>query len=239
MLRSLAIGIVALLVLVPCASAATTSSARAALEMRLPEAKLTNVTLADALDFLRDIGGANIIVDWKALDALNIGKDTPININLHSVRLAKVLSLVLSEAAPGDLLTFYVDENVIQITSRAEADKKLIVIVYNVMDLLAEQDPFEPLQLSDTFLSSGGPQVQGGSGTGGNTSATIFSGNAGTATTITKQEEADKLIKLIETIIRPDIWKTNGGVADIEYYNGNLIVSAPRSIQEAIGGPVD
>jgi hypothetical protein len=239
MLRSLMISIVALLSLAPCAGAATTATARAALEMRLPEAKLTNVTLADALDFLRDIGGANIIVDWKALDALNIGKETPININLHSVRLAKVLSLVLSEAAPGDLLTFYVDENIIQITSRAEADKKLIVIVYNVEDILAQQEPFEPLQISDTFLSQGGPQVQGGSGTGGNTSATIFSGTAGTNTTVSKEDEANKLIKLIETIIRPDIWKDNGGVASIEYWNGSLIVSAPRSVQEAIGGAVD
>lgn len=237
MLRSSLIGIVALLMLAPCAGAAST--ARAALDTRLPEAKLTNVTLSDALDFLRDIGGINILVDWKALDALNIGKDTPININLHSIRLGKVLSLVLSEAAPGDLLTFYIDENVVEITSRAEADKKLIVIVYNVQDILAQQDDFEPLQLSDTFLSQGGPQVQGGSGGGGNTSATIFSGTAGTSTTISKEDEANKLIKLIQTIIRPDIWKTNGGVADIEYYNGNLIVSAPRSVQEAIGGPVD
>jgi hypothetical protein len=237
MLRQMIIGSVALLLVAASAPAASTASA--ALEMRLPEAKLTNVTLADAIDFLRDIGGANIIVDWKALDALNVGKETPINLNLHSVRLAKVLSLVLSEAAPGDLLTFYVDQNVIQITSRAEADKKLIVIVYNVEDLLAQQEPFEPLQLADTFLSQSGPQVQGGSGTASSSSPTIYSGTAGTSTTISKEDEAAKLIKLIETIIRPDIWKDNGGVANIEYFNGNLIVSAPRSVQEAIGGPID
>lgn len=230
-------GLVCLLMLSPRAMAA--GNARAALETRLPEAKLTNVTLVDAIDFLRDIGGANILVDWRALDALNIGKETQINLNLHGVRLAKVLSLVLSEAAPGDLLTYYIDDNVIQITTRAEADKKLIVIVYNVEDILSQQEPFEPLMITDTFLSQGGPQVMGG--TGGNASSpTIYSGNSSTGTnTLSKEDEAAKLIKLIETIIRPEIWRDNGGVANIEYFNGNLIVAAPRSVQEAIGGPVN
>jgi hypothetical protein len=229
-------GIFALLLLASHATAAST--ARAALEKRLPDAKLTNVTLADAIDFLRDIGGANIIVDWKALDALNISRETQINLNLHSVRLAKVLSLVLSEAAPGDLLTFYVDDNVIQITSRAEADKKLIVIVYYVEDILDQQTPFEPLMIQDNFLSQGGPQVTGGS-TANSSSPTIYSGTSANTNTVSKEDEATKLIKLIETVIRPEIWKDNGGVADIEYYNGNLIVSAPRSVQEAIGGSIN
>jgi len=231
-------GIFAILLLASHATAAST--ARAALATRLPEAKLTNVTLADAIDFLRDIGGANITVDWKALDALNISKETQINLNLHSVRLAKVLSLVLSEAAPGDLLTFYVDDNVIQITSRAEADKKLVVVVYYVEDILDQQTPFEPLMIQDNFLSQGGPQVMGGTGGQQGGAPTIFSGSTGTGTnTVSKEDEAAKLIKLIETVIRPEIWKDNGGVADIEYYNGNLIVSAPRSVQEAIGGSVN
>jgi len=236
MLRKTLIGILGLLMVASSAPAAST--ARAALDMKLPEAKLTNVSLSDALDFLRDIAGVNLIVDWKALDALNIGKETPINLNLHDVRAGKVLSLILNEAAPGDVLTYYVDGNVIEVTSQAEADKKLIVIVYNVEDLIDQNQPFEPLMITDSFLSQGGIQVS--TGTGGSSSAgTVFSGTSSNPQTVTKEDAAAKLIKLIESIVRPEIWKDNGGVANIEYYNGNLIVSAPRSVQEAIGGPVD
>jgi hypothetical protein len=31
----------------------------------------------------------------------------------------------------------------------------------------------------------------------------------------------------------------NGGKGTIRFFNGNLIVTAPRSVHEAIGGPVD
>ncbi len=44
---------------------------------------------------------------------------------------------------------------------------------------------------------------------------------------------------LIEAIIDPDIWKDAGGTASIRYFNGMLVITAPRSVQEAIGGEYD
>ncbi|MBV8781493.1 MAG: hypothetical protein JO353_08860 [Phycisphaerae bacterium] len=44
------------------------------------------------------------------------------------------------------------------------------------------------------------------------------------------------MIDLIEAIVRPDIWKAKGGPADIRFFNGSLIVTAPRSVHEAIDG---
>jgi hypothetical protein len=41
---------------------------------------------------------------------------------------------------------------------------------------------------------------------------------------------------MIRETVRPEIWRENGGAASIRFYNGNLIVTAPRSVQEAIGG---
>jgi len=38
------------------------------LNATLPEVKFDGVSLADAIDFLRDVSGANIIVNWKALE---------------------------------------------------------------------------------------------------------------------------------------------------------------------------
>ena len=45
--------------------------------------------------------------------------------------------------------------------------------------------------------------------------------------------------KLREMGLQPDIWQINGGTATIRFFNGSLIVTAPRSVHEALDGPVD
>ena len=214
-------------------SALAVSSTRAELSMRLPQAKLDNVTFSDALDYLRDVAGLNIHVDWKSLQAANVSKDAEINLNLHDVSAGKVLSLVLSEAGPGDLLTFYIDQNVLEITTRQTADQQMITVVYYVQDLIQPNETFN-YQIQN--IASGSAQVTGSGGSGSSTS--FQSGQSGNQTGNTQDKE-DALIKLIETVIRPEVWKDNGGAATMSMWNGNLIVTAPRSVQEAIGGPVD
>jgi len=201
------------------------------LAARLPSAKLDNVPFADAIGFLRDVAGVNVTVDWKALEGLNISRTTEINLNLHDVSAGKVLSLILSQAGPGDLLTYYIDQDVVEITTRAVADQKMITVVYYVMDLLQPNDTF-----NYTIQSiSGGTAQVGGSGGGGGTT-TIGQNNSNTSQNITMDTKAQALIKLIETVVRPEIWRDNGGPASMEFWNGNLIVTAPRSVQDAIGG---
>jgi hypothetical protein len=54
----------------------------------------------------------------------------------------------------------------------------------------------------------------------------------------TSDQKGQELVDLIKSVIRPNIWTDNGGNATIKYFNGKLIVTAPVSVQEAIGGPV-
>jgi len=208
-------------------------STRAALSARLPAAKLDNVPLGDAIDFLRDVAGVNINVDWKSLEAANITKETQINLNLHDVSAGKVLSLILSQAGPGDLLTYFIDQNVVEITTRLVADQQMITVVYYVQDLLQPNDTFD---YTVSNIGGGSAQVTGGGG--GSGSSTLSAGQNSTQGK-TAGDKADQLIKMIETVVRPEIWRDNGGTASMAYLNGNLIVTAPRSVQEAIGGPVD
>ncbi|HZK81658.1 MAG TPA: hypothetical protein VFC46_11335, partial [Humisphaera sp.] len=57
--------------------------------------------------------------------------------------------------------------------------------------------------------------------------------------TPTREDRAKSVVDLIMAVIQPEIWQENGGKAAIRYWNGNLIVTAPRSVQEAIGGAWD
>jgi len=80
--------------------------------------------------------------------------------------------------------------------------------------------------------SSGGQQgIFGGSGSGGNQNRE--------APGRSKQERATDLMDLIRAVIQPDVWQENGGKASIRFYGGSLIITAPRAVHEAIGGPLD
>ena len=67
----------------------------------MPSLNLAGVTLNDAIDFLRDISNANFHVNWPALEAIGVSKQTPVNIRLRNVSMRKVLTLLLSESDAG------------------------------------------------------------------------------------------------------------------------------------------
>lgn len=219
------------------------------LDATLPQMKFTNVALGDVIDFLRDVSGANIHVTWRALEEAGVTKDTNVNVNLRGVSMRKALDLVLGDAAGGNTLTYYVDQNVIEVTTRQLADAKMITRIYPVQDLIMEIPDFAG---PDFDLSSASNQANNSNGTG-NSGSSGSSGSNGSGTGLfpsnststdkdqvkSKKDRAEELVQLIMDIIRPDIWQANGGRASIRFFNGNLIVTAPRSVQEAIGGTMD
>ena len=219
------------------------------LSTRLPELNFQGVTFNDALDFLRDVSGANITVNWKALEGTGVTRDAQINLHLTGITLRKALEMVLTEASGGDTLSYVVDQGVIEITTRDLADHMMVTRVYPVEDLLMVVPDFTDapqfsLDASQNQGNSGGSGASGSGGVGqGGVSNQLFGNtgttNANTQQMKTKEERAQELVDLIEAVVSPDIWKEQGGPATIRYYNGMLVVTAPRAIQEAIGGDYD
>jgi hypothetical protein len=206
----------------------------------------SNVPFKDAIDFLRDVSGSNIHVNWKAIEAAGITPDTAINIKLRQVLLQKVLGLLLSEASGGMELAFYIDDGVIEITTREIADNTMYTVIYPVRDLLVEPPQFiEPPQFDLSYASSRGQA--GGSGSRGSSSGGGSPGLIANGANLNQQQnqprdkdaKANALVDLIVTTISPSSWVPNGGKATIRFFDGYLIVTAPRSVHEMIGGPMD
>ena len=86
-LRLIAVVLVASLIPTKFASAA--SVVRHQLDATLPEVKFDGVGLGDAIDFLRDVSGANIVVNWRALEGDGVSKDTTINVKLLAISLRR------------------------------------------------------------------------------------------------------------------------------------------------------
>jgi hypothetical protein len=226
-------------------AAPASAGIRQQLNTTLPEVNFSGVGLTDAIDFLRDVSGANIAVNWKALEEAGVAKDTPVNVRLRRVSLRKAMEMVLSEAGGGDKLAYDTDQNVIEITTSELANARMFTRVYPIQDLIMEIPDFTDapdFSLNTTSNNqtqnpaAGGGAGAGGGGGGGN----IFTGGDGKDKPgPTREERAKSVVDLIMAVIQPEIWQENGGKAAIRFWNGNLIVTAPRSVQEAIGGAWD
>jgi uncharacterized membrane protein YgcG len=240
--------------------ASANGMARRQLNTALPEVKLEGVAFSDALDFLRDISGINMTVNWKALETAGVSKEAPVTLRLRAISLRKALQMVLSEAGGGDTLAYDIDEGVVEITTKEQADSRMITKVYPIEDLIMDIPDFTDAPEFDLNAISnqqsqngggagggvggGGGYSGGGGGSGSNglfggSSSGGSNGSSREAPGKSKQQRADELVDLIRSIVQPDIWQENGGKAAIRYWQGNLIITAPRSVHEAIGGPVD
>ena len=214
------------------------------LARKLPELKLTGVSLADAIDFMRDVSGANIHVNWRALETVSVTRDTQVNLNMRNVSLRKALNMLLSEAGGGEAqIAWTVDEGVIEITTAEIANANMVVRIYSIEDLLLVVPDFDnapDFNLQQSATRGGGSGSGGGGGGGGGQGLFNQGGGEREEEVVkTKDERAEELVTLIKDIVFPDVWVDNGGTASIRYYNGNLIVRAPRNVHEAIGGTRD
>lgn len=239
-LISAAAGILFTSFLVPSKVSATADVPRTQIGQALPETHLSGVGFSDSIEFIRDITGLNIYVDWKRLEEAGITKDAPVNLRLHNVSVRKTLNMILSEVG-GDKLAYDIEGGVITITTKEQVDSKLITRVYPIQDLLMDIPDFidaPDFSLNSTSNNSNqNPGAGRGEGGGGGGNGELFGGGQ-TKEKVRKsrEERAQDLISLIQSVIQPEIWAENGGKSVIRYFNGNLVITAPRSAQEAIGG---
>lgn len=134
------------------------------------DVEFVDTPLSDAILYLKDLHGINIILDTQALQDDGVLTDTPINLQLAGVSFRSVLKLMLENLQ----LTYIIDDEVMKITTSAKATDKLYTRVYPVGDLVV---PISPQALGGGLgglgaglvgaLGNGTPQGGGGQNGGG------------------------------------------------------------------------
>src|SRR4051812_14620185 len=127
---------------------------QAALDRKIPSVNFTDVRLVDAIDFLRDVSGANIHVNWRSIDKAGLDRDTPINIHVKEVTLAKALSMVLADASVGIDLKWMFDQGVIEIAPADCFPERYFTSFTNVRDLADEKDDGKAKELIEMICET-------------------------------------------------------------------------------------
>jgi hypothetical protein len=200
------------------------------LDRTVGQVNLDKVTLADAIDFLRDSAGVNLHVNWKALESAGVSRDVPVSIRLSNLPVRKALTYVLNAAPPA---TWFLDDGVIEVTTQELADKHMYTRVYPIDDLVMDIPDFYGPQFNLQSAAQGSGQSGGGQSPFQNSNTQQQPQQQPRPT---RDERGQQIVDLVTQSIRPDIWKVNGGPATIAYYHGSLVVTAPRQVHEAIAG---
>ena len=80
------------------------------------------------VDFLRDVSGASIFVNWRALETAGVDRNTPVTLDIGQTPLSEVLDKLLAQAAgeahgKKSKLGYAVDEGVIVISTEEDLKK--------------------------------------------------------------------------------------------------------------------
>lgn len=154
--------------------------------------ELTESTLADGIELLREVSGLNIFVNWRTLEREDgfgggVFPDSPISMNLRQVPIKTALSLVLDAA--GDGLGYAIRDNVVVISTRDNLVGELQMRFYDCSELIQSADARAVIpELGQGYDYPGTYGSGGGRGYGGAVQGTPLTSG---------QQRANELVALI------------------------------------------
>lgn len=224
---------------------------QAQLDRQLPELQFDGVGFSDVIDFLRDVSGANVFVNWKTLEGAGIDRNAPVTAKLRNVKFSKALGVILDSVGGGTTkLGYTIDDGVITISTSEDLAKNTITRVYDIRDLIINIPDFTDapdFSLNTTSNNSsqnpgGGAGGQGGGGgQQGQSTNSLFGNNSSQGGNKedpgpTRTELVEQITKLITETVAPDSWKDAGGsVGSMRELQGQLVVTQTPENQHSLG----
>jgi len=186
-----------------------------------------------AIQWLTDSTGANITVNWTALEAAGINKDALVTLHLKNVKFETVLRQLLDVAGGVTPLGYVIEDGVIKISTKEDLAKNTITRTYDINDLMVRVPNFAAPELdlnSTSSCNSGGNSGGGlfGGGSSSSSNGSSSSNNGGEENIPTKSEIVQKLITMISTSVDPDSWREplgSGTVGSISEIQGQLVIT--------------
>lgn len=203
-----------------------------------------NLSLDQVIAFIRDTTGANIAVNWPALELVSIDQDSLVTISLSRVPAQQLLRLVLdqvsADAFDDDKAGFTISEGIVKISTLRDLKTETETRVYDIRDLLVQVPNFTSapgFDLNDALsnTNSGGSNGSGGGGGGGGESSLFGDGEEDAEDVPTRDELVDQINELITTTVGdPDEWLDEEST--LTELNGNMIIKTTADNHRQIVG---
>ncbi len=195
-----------------------------------------DTSFREALEWWTAATRVPVVVGWAAMEREGIDPQTPVAVDLTATPAHRVLAMLARQASAEAELVWDVEPGYVHLMTRAQAGRMPVVAVYDVMDLLMETPDFRDVPSFDLGEVLGG----GGSGRGQRRLFGDDAGSDGRERPLTRRERGERLAQLVRDTIEPTLWDERGGTGghSVRYWNGRLIVRAPKYVQRQIGDPV-
>jgi bla regulator protein BlaR1 len=190
------------------------------LDRKLPEVDFNNVALSDAIDFMRDVTGANIFVNWKALRDAGVERTSPVSVRVRNISFGKALTILLDGVERKEPLGYTVAEGVITVASRADLEKDVVTRVYDIRDLTVPIPDYEPPPVQD--MQADGPKPL---------EKPLTQLEKDAEAERTRQAAVDRVTRLIKETVEPPAWEKTAWFRELQ---GQLIVTAPPRLHEQV-----
>lgn len=219
----------------------------AALNKAVAQVEMSDVPFERFIEWLEAQTQANVVVQWRAIEESGaLPRDYPINLKLRNVSLARVLDLVF--ASVRDLeISYSIDDGVLVIGPVESLDRRQLLVVYDVRDLLegiAAGYPSSASGQSGAPANTDGPSNRGNDSwinrnRGSAAQETTATGGAATVVSVTNAAGAgtraqSELCSLVLYTVRPEGWDANGGRSAMRFINDTLVVRAPKSVHREL-----
>jgi hypothetical protein len=180
-------------------------------------------------DQLRQASGVTIFVNWRALEAAGINKDTRIGITIPASRLADALRILLADIATPTRLAFDADSGTIVISTKDDLAKNVVIRVLDIRDFVASNPSIGvPVPYSYSFSFNYPVPTAAPRRPWTPLNRLIHFDRR------TPQERSTALVKSIESI-DPNSWRSQGGqIGGMRAVSGQLIITQTPENQIAI-----
>ena len=178
--------------------------------------------LENVIEYLRNVTGVNIVVNWRALEGAGIEPGTTVTLQLSSVPADKAIDLIL-EYVGGDLvpLGYTVDAGVVTISTQENLGKITHIRTYDIRDLVVQAPNFDQAPSFDLVEVTRAPA----SGGGGNQQSLFEDDDE--ENDLSRGEMIGQIQDLVRDTVDPDNWRSAGGlVSSMSELNGTLIINS-------------
>src|SRR5205085_2146147 len=139
--------------------------------------------------------GANIFVNWKALEAAGVDRNAPVSARLRNIKFSKALTIILDSVSGGTVqLGFTTEDGVVTVSTRDDLEKDVVTEVYDVRDLIVPIPDYDPPPAHDVKPNATDPAAKS-------------AGPGDDAAGRGRQEAIDRLTKLIRESVEPPAWE--------------------------------